>query len=201
MLRYEDCLAFSGFDEAEVHSISRRLRIPQVLACAVGASRIAGSSFSGSCGGLPETADVGATTGSEFAPAIQITRNDLRQLWALLERLGPRGRSTPAAFLERELSRAQVVEPEAIETNVVTMGSRVLFERYESGRIRTGTLIYPDAPNRPINAMSILSTPAIALLGLSEGASMHWRFGRGRGWGSVAVLRVMYQPEACGQFA
>ncbi|MGN6490196.1 MAG: nucleoside diphosphate kinase regulator [Devosia sp.] len=77
--------------------------------------------------------------------------------------------------LNYELDRATVVRDDAVPPDIVRMGSTVTF-RQDGGRRETVTLVYPDqaAPER--GRMSILTPIGTALLGLSVGQSLRWRF-------------------------
>ena len=79
-----------------------------------------------------------------------------------------------AAFLGQELERAQVVPPREVGSDVVTMGSRVVFED-DSGETHDVTLVYPEEADMGKNRLSVLTPVGAALIGLKVGQSIRWR--------------------------
>ena len=61
--------------------------------------------------------------------------------------------------LERELDRAEVVEPEAIPRDVVTMNSEVRLKDLDSGESRVYRLIFPTQTER--RTASLCSLPSV----------------------------------------
>jgi regulator of nucleoside diphosphate kinase len=130
------------------------------------------------------------------APRIVLTTRDFARLEALL-------RSVPAhafpgkAALEAELARAEIVEPEAIPPNIVTMNSTVRFTIAEEGDAFRLTLVYPKDVGGEHERISVLAPVGSALLGLSVGDEIEWpRPGGGRS--IVRIIEVVYQPERSG---
>ncbi len=79
-----------------------------------------------------------------------------------------------ATFLGKELERARVVPPREVAADVVTMGSRVLFED-DAGEKHDVTLVYPEDADMEEHRMSVLTPVGAALIGLKVGQSIHWR--------------------------
>lgn len=75
MLRFEDCLEFSELTENEVRAISKRLRVPDVVACAIGSSIAHRPRVSKLISRMSTPAPKGLAKW-HIAPAIRITRND-----------------------------------------------------------------------------------------------------------------------------
>src|SRR6187200_1805906 len=99
------------------------------------------------------------------APRILLTSRDSTRLEALLDSLP--GNSFPGkAALEAELARAEIVEPDAIPPNVVTMNSTVRFTIAESGEEFRLTLVYPKDVGGEHERISVLAPVGSALLGL-----------------------------------
>ncbi len=100
--------------------------------------------------------------------------------------------------LDSELARAQIVEPEEVPCNLVTMNSIVTYENTNSGERRTVRLVYPHEANVAENRVSVLAPLGSALLGLCEGQQIEWLMPGGtRG---LKIIEVVYQPEASGDW-
>lgn len=130
-------------------------------------------------------------------PKIILTSQDLDRLDALLESL------SAAAFpgrteLRAELDRAEVVEPQDVPSDVVTMNSKVRFV-LESGEEFCLTLVYPKDMDGSPERISILAPVGSALLGLSAGEHIEWPR-PGGGMMKVRLVEVVYQPERTGEF-
>lgn len=127
---------------------------------------------------------------------IVITSRDFERLEKLLESL-PADAFPGKAALEAELERADVVEPERIPPNVVTMNSTVHFKVVESGEAFRLTLVYPkDAQGEP-DRISVLAPVGSALLGVAIGDEIQWPR-PGGGVSTVSVIDISYQPERSG---
>jgi regulator of nucleoside diphosphate kinase len=128
---------------------------------------------------------------------IVVTSRDLERLEKLLESL-PADSFPGKSALEAELQRAEVVDPERIPPDVVTMNSTVRFTFKESGEEFRLTLVYPrDAQGEP-DRVSILAPVGSALLGLAVGDEIQWPR-PGGGMATVSVVDVLYQPERAGE--
>ena len=113
----------------------------------------------------------------------------------------PRLRTTHApmvATLEQELARGKVVAPTDVPGGVVTMNSRVRFRDLRSGGRETYTLVYPEQANVDEARLSVLAPLGTALLGASAGDVVECR--TPGGVRRLKVERVLYQPEAAGDF-
>jgi regulator of nucleoside diphosphate kinase len=98
-------------------------------------------------------------------------------------------------MLEQELDRAEVVGPEAIPRDVVTMNSEVRLQDLDSGTIQRYRLVFPNQ-FRSDNSVSVLAPIGTAILGYRVGDVIEWRVPRGIR--RLKVLEVIYQPEAAG---
>jgi regulator of nucleoside diphosphate kinase len=101
--------------------------------------------------------------------------------------------------LQAELDRADIVVPEAMPANVVTMNSTVRFRVESSGKEFSLTLVYPQSKGDSDDTISILAPVGSALLGLTEGDQIAWPK-PGGGMLSVQIIEVIYQPERAGEF-
>ncbi|MDV3385226.1 nucleoside diphosphate kinase regulator [Klebsiella pneumoniae] len=129
-------------------------------------------------------------------PAIIINELDAERIDRLLEqRLSP---TQVADALNEELDRAQMLAPEAMPHDVVTMNSRVKFRDLTSGEERVRTLVFPSQVTDSASQLSVLAVGA-ALLGLKVGSTIHWELPGGAST-HLEVLELLYQPEAAGEF-
>ena len=130
-------------------------------------------------------------------PKIILSSQDLDHLEALLDRL-PAAAFPGKAELQTELDRADVVEPQDVPADVVTMNSKVRFA-LESGEEFCLTLVYPKDVDGNAERISILAPVGSALLGLSAGEHIEWPR-PGGGVMKVRLVEVVYQPERAGEF-
>ena len=129
-------------------------------------------------------------------PHIVISSLDANRLDAIL--YGNGGNKLPGRDdLLTELERADIVAPEQIPPNVVTMNSRVRFKTTDTGATFCYTLVYPDKVDSSGETLSILAPIGSALLGLAEGESIDWPSPDGRTL-SVTIDEILYQPERSG---
>ena len=101
--------------------------------------------------------------------------------------------------LEAELARAEVVEPQKMPPNVVTMNSTVRFRVADSAEGFTLTLVYPKDMDASGSKISILAPVGSALLGLAQGDEIEWPK-PGGGLLKVRIEEVTYQPERAGEY-
>lgn len=135
-------------------------------------------------------------TPASSSPAIVVSRLDSQRIEALLEDAGKRGIDTSA--LERELARADVVEPAQMPADVISMNSTARFRDVNSGDERELTLVYPRDATGEAGRVSILAPIGSALLGLRIGQRIDWPLPGGR-TATLEVLSIQYQPEAAGE--
>src|SRR4051794_39943035 len=129
--------------------------------------------------------------------SIYVTNADAEKLRSLIAGLrGARTRNvSDLEILEQELDRAEVVSPEAIPRDVVTMNSEVRLEDLDSGEIQRYRLVFPNQ-FRWDNSVSVLAPIGTALLGYRVGDVIEWRVPKGVR--RLRVLEILYQPEAAG---
>jgi len=133
----------------------------------------------------------------DIRPRIILTSQDLDRLEALLDAL-PAGSFPGKSELQVELDRAEVVSPEAVSPDVVTMNSKVRFA-LESGDEFCLTLVYPKDMDGSAERISVLAPVGSALLGLSVGEHIEWPR-PGGGMMKVQLVEIIYQPERAGEF-
>ncbi len=131
-------------------------------------------------------------------PPITISSLDAARLEKMLGALDA-NRFPDSEDLRAELDRADIVKPEEVPPDVVTMNSTVIFRIASSGKEFSLTLVYPGDIDGNAGKISILAPVGGALLGLREGDEISWP-GPGGGLLDVRVLKVVYQPERSGDF-
>ncbi len=131
-------------------------------------------------------------------PKIVISSRDLQRLEKLLEDM-PANAFSGMAELEAELTRAQVVEPEQIPDNIVTMNSTVRFSIDDSNDILLRILVYPKSLDDSGDKISVMAPVGSALLGMPEGGEIEWPR-PGGGSMRIKVHEIVKQPERSGEF-
>jgi len=130
-------------------------------------------------------------------PQIVLSSLDVDRIEALIAAM-PASVFPGKMELQAELDRADVVAPEEIPPNVVTMNSTVKFLIVETGKEFCLTLVYPRDMDGSADKISILAPVGSALLGLAVVLSS-------RIWAglldrmTVQVKEIVYQPESSGE--
>jgi|GEM_PF-71054 len=127
-------------------------------------------------------------------PRIVLSHFDHKRLKQLLDMVGPR---PDLDALREELDRAEIVEPEAVPKDLVTMNSVVRFVDRESGREWEIMLVFPGSAEVESSQISVFAPIGTALLGLSIGDSIDWPLPNSR-TRRLRVMAITYQPEAAG---
>jgi regulator of nucleoside diphosphate kinase len=131
-------------------------------------------------------------------PSIVLSALDADRLEKLLDSLPERafpGRDE----LEAELVRAEIVPPNEVPPDVVTMNSTVKFSIESSSKEFFLTLVYPKDVDPQGGTISVLAPVGSALLGLAKGDGIEWP-NPGGGVLRVRIEDVLYQPERAGDF-
>ena len=105
---------------------------------------------------------------------------------------------TDAQKLLIELESAEIVEPQAIPSNVVTMNSIVKLSFLNSNKQIQFQIVYPDQANFKEHKISIFSPIATALIGYKVGDEIEWIVPAGLS--QLKIDEIVYQPEAAGDF-
>jgi regulator of nucleoside diphosphate kinase len=131
---------------------------------------------------------------------IVVTAFDQDRLRHLLEgfrRWNARDR-THVDHLEAELDRAEIVLPGEVPFDVVTMNSEVAVRDMDSNEEMTFAVVFPSDADVDRHRISVLAPIGTAVLGYSVGDTIDWKVpGRTR---RLKIERVLFQPEAAGQF-
>ncbi|GKW48588.1 nucleoside diphosphate kinase regulator [Halomonas sp. NCCP-2165] len=131
-------------------------------------------------------------------PAIIINRLDAERLQRLIDAASDKDLPV-AESLEEELTRGEVIDPEDIPEDVVSMNSQVQFTDLIRDRQMIRTLVYPHALAATEDGLSVMAPIGAALLGLRIGDIIDWPLPDG----SEIKLRIdaiFWQPEREGQF-
>ena len=130
---------------------------------------------------------------------IHITPIDKERLLKLLQEVGETESATPDATraLLNEVDRATVIDPNEIPADVITMNSRALLTL--NGTELEASLVYPNEANWQQKRVSVLSPIGTAILGYTEGETVHWEIPSGMA--DIHIKKVLYQPEAAKEFS
>ena len=131
-------------------------------------------------------------------PGVVLSSRDAERLEKLLASL-PASAFAGKQELEAELDRADIVEPDEIPSDVVTMNSTVRFRVASSEEEFTLTLVYPKDMDDSGKTISILAPVGSAMLGLSQGDEIEWPK-PGGGMLKVHIEEITYQPERAGEY-
>lgn len=129
-------------------------------------------------------------------PPIVVSSLDMERLEHLLDSLPAAQAGTRDTLLD-ELARAELVEPEDMPQDVVTMNSRVRFVLDNAPQEFDLSLAYPKDVDGAGDKLSVLTPVGSALLGLKVGDSIAWMRPDG-GRFDVTVREIVYQPERAG---
>lgn len=95
--------------------------------------------------------------------------------------------------LRAELDGAEIVSPNRVPRNVVTMNSTVTLRDLDTNERETYTLVYPELADIANDRLSVLAPVGTAILGQRVGDELKWRVPAG--WRRLRVQRVLFQPE------
>lgn len=131
---------------------------------------------------------------------IYITEYDLQRLRKLLNEAyhsSYRG-SEYLKNLQTELERGQVVSPQRVPADVITMNSKVRLANLESGETMVCTLVFPEDANVEQDKISVLAPIGTAMLGYRKGDNFEWKVPEGVS--RFKVEEILYQPERSGDY-
>jgi regulator of nucleoside diphosphate kinase len=130
---------------------------------------------------------------------IYITSIDMQRLKNLLDNPDLMQQKPYLQELEHEIDRAVVVQSTEVSADTITMNSTARLVDLETGEEMIFTLVYPDRANVTEGRISVLAPIGTAILGCSEGEMVEWKVPDGIR--SLKVERILYQPEAAGEYA
>ena len=105
-------------------------------------------------------------------PQIVVSTTDYERLTDLANASLQRLPAVAQELLD-EMDRAKVVEPSAVPSDVVRMGSTVTFKA-DDGQTRTLKLVYPVDESLDEHRISVMTPVGAALIGLGTGQSISW---------------------------
>jgi regulator of nucleoside diphosphate kinase len=100
--------------------------------------------------------------------------------------------------LVQRLDTAKLLPQNQIAKNVITMNSRVKVKDLTTGREAEITITYPQDAEPREGRVAVFSEIGLALLGQKEEDIVSWRVPNGTG--RFQVEKVIYQPEAAGDY-
>jgi regulator of nucleoside diphosphate kinase len=138
-------------------------------------------------------------TDSELAAkdTIYMTEFDLKRLRGLIDHAKESWDKRAIQHLdalEDELDRADVVKPEKIPPDVITMNSTFRLKDLQTGEEADYTLVFPGTTDFSNRKISVLAPIGIAVLGYRVGDTVEWEVPAGLK--KFKVEEVLYQPEA-----
>ncbi|MGR3564651.1 MAG: nucleoside diphosphate kinase regulator [Heliomarina sp.] len=134
--------------------------------------------------------------GTGRRPRVVIDAESLDRLEALAEGAIQRNPDLADRLLG-EIGRARIVPAAKLPPNIVAIGRAVTYRDESTDQEKTVTPVYPEDADIARGRISILTPIGVALIGLAEGASLHWdtRDGERR---VLTVLQVAIQDAAEG---
>lgn len=133
----------------------------------------------------------------QMSAAITISETDCHRIRELLAS-GSRLRYQAVALLEKKLEIANVVRPDRMPPDVITLNSRVRVHEALTDTEYGFALVIPCASNRT-GDVSVLAPVGAAALGLKTGQEIFW-YGQSGHRINMRILHILYQPEANGHY-
>jgi len=132
--------------------------------------------------------------------ALYLTDYDYERLELLLDNMNrvPQNRREDLSRLEEDLAICQIVAPEEMPANIVTLHSTVRYLDLDSNKERVVTLVFPSNADLSAGRISIAVPLGAAILGHSEGDLIAWETFDGTK--TIRIEEVLYQPEAAGDY-
>ena len=100
--------------------------------------------------------------------------------------------------LRGELHRAQIVAPQDIPADTITMNSKVALLDLDTQEEEIYTLVYPENADSAEGKISVLAPIGTAMLGYRVGDVFEWEVPAGKR--RLKVDRILYQPESAGDY-
>jgi regulator of nucleoside diphosphate kinase len=132
---------------------------------------------------------------------IYISEFDMNRLKGLVKFAKERWDKRVVQYLEeldKELDRAEIIKPEEIPTDVITMNSTFRLWDLDSGEEVVYTLVFPAKADSTNGKISILAPIGTAALGYRVGDTIEWNVPAGLK--RFRVKEIVYQPEAAGDY-
>ena len=132
---------------------------------------------------------------------IYINEVDLARLRKLIDLARETGNDANRMYLDRlegELERAEVVNPNDIPNDVVTMRSTVRLKDLDNGKEMVYSLVFPNEADIDEGKISVLAPVGTAMIGYRVGDVIEWEVPSGLR--RLKVEEIIYQPEASGDY-
>ena|SRR5690242_916491 len=132
---------------------------------------------------------------------IYITEFDVKRLKGLIkfaEERWDKKVSQSLRELDEELDRAEIVKPEEIPPDVITMNSTFRLHDSDSGEEFVYTLVFPARADSASGEISVLVPLGTAVLGYRVGDTINWE--TPAGLKRLKVKKIIYQPESRGNY-
>ena len=128
--------------------------------------------------------------------SIIITERNMERLQGLIDITRPTNEDDQENFerLEEELYQANIVEPENIPLDVVTINSKVQLWEIDSDREIIITLVFPSDADLSEQKISILAPIGLAVIGRQTADIIEWK--APGGIKRAKIEKMLYQPEA-----
>ncbi|CAM3452751.1 MULTISPECIES: nucleoside diphosphate kinase regulator [Halomonas] len=131
-------------------------------------------------------------------PPITINRLDAERLQRLIDNASDKDLMV-AELLEEELSRGEVIDPQEIPDDVVSMNSQVRFTDLSRERSMVRTLVYPHLLDSVADGISVMAPIGAALIGLKVGSVIEWPLPNNTEV-RLRIDAIVWQPEREKQF-
>lgn len=132
---------------------------------------------------------------------IYISEVDLARLRKLIDFVRETGNDVNRVYLDRlegELERAEVVNPNDIPRDIVTMRSTVRLKDLDNGKEMVYSLVFPNEADVDEGKISVLAPVGTAMIGYRVGDVIEWEVPSGLR--RLKVEEIIYQPEASGDY-
>lgn len=131
-------------------------------------------------------------------PPIIINRLDAERIQRLIDNASEKDLMV-ADLLDEELSRGEVLDPQDIPDDVVSMNSQIRFTDLTRGRQMIRTLVYPHALESVPDGISVMAPIGAALIGLKVGDVIEWPLPN-QTEVRLRIDAIFWQPEREKQF-
>lgn len=127
----------------------------------------------------------------------EFDKSRLEELITVAEEFGGHDRKDLKSLAE-ELEKAEVVSPQDVPANVVTMNSKVVLRDLGTSEEMTYVLVFPGDADINAGAISVLAPVGTAILGYAKGDIVEWPVPSGVR--RIRIEDILYQPEAAGDY-
>ena len=132
---------------------------------------------------------------------IYITESDFDRLRKLIDIMSTSDVDKTREYLqvlEDELDKAEIVKPQSIPKDVITMRSKVRLLDIDAGKEVVYSLVFPNEADLDQGKISVLAPIGTAMIGYKVGDVIEWEVPAGLR--RLQVEEILYQPEAAGDY-